>query len=66
MKDKLLFPVYNKKIAEELSKLEFRILKIEKNKINQRLDVFMFQNDIAFQTAFKSIKEKHKAEKELK
>lgn len=51
MDDKVLYTVFSRKVANELEKQGFRIVKIEKNEKNEKYLVYYFEDSVEFRDA---------------
>ena len=51
MDDKVLYTVFSRKVANELEKQGFRIVKMEKNEKNEKYLVYYFEDSVEFRDA---------------
>ena len=55
MDDKVLYTVFSRKVANELEKQGFRIVKMEKNEKNEKYLVYYFEDSVEFRDALRPL-----------
>ena len=55
MDDKVLYTVFARRVANELEKQGFRIVKMEKNEKNDKFLVYYFEDSVEFRDALRPL-----------
>ena len=55
MDDKVLYTVFSRRVANELAKQGFRIVKMEKNEKNDKFLVYYFEDSVEFRDALRPL-----------
>ena len=55
MDDKVLYTVFSRRVANELEKQGFRIVKMEKNEKNDKYLVYYFEDSVEFRDALRPL-----------
>lgn len=55
MDDKVLYTVFSRRVANELEKQGFRIIKMEKNDKNDKFLVYYFEDSVEFRDALRPL-----------
>lgn len=55
MEDKVLYTVFSRRVANELEKQGFRIVKMEKNEKNDKFLVYYFEDSVEFRDALRPL-----------
>ena len=55
MEDKILYAVFSRRVANELEKQGFRIVKMEKNIKNEKYLVYYFEDSVKFRDALRPL-----------
>lgn len=55
MDDKVLYTVFSRRVANELEKQGFRIVKMEKNEKNDKFLVYYFEDSVEFRDALRPL-----------
>lgn len=55
MDDKVLYTVFSRRVANELEKQGFRIVKMEKNEKNNKFLVYYFEDSVEFRDALRPL-----------
>ena len=55
MDDKVLYTIFSRRVANELEKQGFRIVKMEKNEKNDKFLVYYFEDSVEFRDALRPL-----------
>lgn len=55
MDDKVLYTVFSRRVANELEKQGFRIVKMERNEKNDKFLVYYFEDSVEFRDALRPL-----------
>lgn len=55
MDDKVLYTVFSRRVANELEKQGFRVIKMEKNNKNEKYLVYYFEDTVEFRNALRPL-----------
>ena len=55
MNDKVLYTVFSRRVANELEKQGFKIVKMERNEKNEKYLVYYFEDSVEFRDALRPL-----------
>ena len=56
--NKILYTVFSRRVANELERQGFRIVKMEKNRLNEKYLVYYFEDTVEFRDALRPLIQK--------